>query len=332
MVRKGGLEPPRYCYRQPLKTIRLRASNRIGPRCIPLAQEPETRRGNVTNAVKRAGDSLAPGEGQTRHRGRYANRETPKWFASSPHDRRPDDRRGPRGGRPDHRRKGRSGHLFGGRVAVPRSGLRPRLRQDPQHDSGGLRRDHGRGRPAHRLRRADRITAVLHGDAAATRAAAAARARAAPASVCDGDRADHGLPLHLRRRATGARRTLGPIGRTAPGPERARLDGRLAHRRHPGRLRVCRPGARHRLDRRAARHPAGYDAGLRPDHRHAHGAHHRVPLPSAGQARTVEPRQGRARLGGIARGGGARRPQRGGRHGRRRAAVSRRSSWPYCRS
>jgi hypothetical protein len=54
VVRKGGLEPPRYCYRQPLKLVRLP----IPP--LPLRREGGPRRPTSFNTRAKAGLPILP--------------------------------------------------------------------------------------------------------------------------------------------------------------------------------------------------------------------------------------------------------------------------------
>src|SRR5690242_21738844 len=69
MVRKGGLEPPRYCYRQPLKLVRL-----------PIPPLPR--------------GVLPPGNANTRQRRSSSSAEPPVYFRES--DRTTDAHAGPR--------------------------------------------------------------------------------------------------------------------------------------------------------------------------------------------------------------------------------------------
>jgi hypothetical protein len=55
-VRKGGLEPPRYCYRQPLKTIRLR---RITEYCVFVGPAVEFSRAMAVARSSQSGFTIA---------------------------------------------------------------------------------------------------------------------------------------------------------------------------------------------------------------------------------------------------------------------------------
>ena len=192
-----------------------------------------------------------------------------------------------------------------------------------------LRRDHGQGRAADRLRGGDRVAAACHRRVQAHGLGAGVGGRPEAAALRHGRGDVDDLPLDLRRRAGRAGLAGGPVGRAAPRPQRpAAARGRDRHR-HLLRLRLRRARPRGDPDRRAGRRQPRRLAVLGPADRARHRARHHLPLPDAAPDRLLEARDRRGPGRGDAGDRGPRRRDR--RRARRRASRasgsrSRRSS------
>ena len=141
---------------------------------------------------------------------------------------------------------------------------RCRPHRDPDSDRRWLRRDHGRGRPAHRLRRAHRGDAPCDGRLQEDGDDARQRCRRAPAPVrADGCDVDD-LPLDLRGRAGRSGIPGGAFDRALHRPDRLAAHGRRARGRDLRRLRLRDPGTGRGLHRRPAGDPTRHLAAVRP--------------------------------------------------------------------
>ncbi len=212
-----------------------------------------------------------------------------------------------RRGRDDRAIQVQPGRVVGGRLRLPRPGGRPWRREDDRRDHEGIRRHHGRGRPADRVRRVDGRDTAADGRHPTARTNAAEAIRAEAHALCDVADDRDAAPVDLSRCAACHLGTAGPQPGQEDRQERNRADGdshghRPRMRNRPDRSR-CGRARTGRPARCAARQDVAVRRAPGDSHRRDRRGHHVVPV----QSRLVEPG---ARRAGV--------PRRGPRPARRR--------------
>ena len=205
-----------------------------------------------------------------------------------------------RGGRDDRAIQVQPGRVAGGRIRLPRPGGRPWRREDDRRDHEGIRRHHGRGRPADRVRRVDGRDTAADGSHSAAGANAAEAVRAKAHALCHVADDCDAAPVDLSRCAACHLGTAGPQPRQEDRQERNRAHGDGHGHRPRMRNRSDRSRCGRACAGRPARCAARQDVAVRcaacDSHRRDRRGDHVLPV----QSRLVEPG---ARRAGVPRRG-----------------------------
>ena len=130
-----------------------------------------------------------------------------------------------RGGRDDRPVQVQPRRLAGGGIGLPRPGGRPWRGEDDRLDHDGIRRHHGRGRPADRVRRVDGRDTAADGSYSASGANAAETVRAKAHALCHVADDCDAASVDLSRCAACHLGTAGPQPRQEDRQERNRAHG-----------------------------------------------------------------------------------------------------------
>ena len=205
-----------------------------------------------------------------------------------------------RRGRDDRAIQVQPGRVAGHRLRIPRPGGRTRRREDDRRDHEGIRRHHGRGRPADRVRSFDGRDTPADGGHSATGADAAKAVRAKAHALRHVADDCHAAPVHLSRCAACHLGTAGAQHGQEDRQERNRANGHGHGHRPRVRHRADRPRGGSACTGRPARCAARQDAAVRrapcDSHRRDRGGDHVLSV----QSRLVEPG---ARRAGVPRRG-----------------------------